>query len=122
MSNMLTVGTPSPAPKPTEEGALAITNATPEVGTVRKLGGISGSIGKGSTTKKKRIKTPRTIAIEKGASKNYDFVQAILTRTNINDNQDLDGLKKVLDLYDGKKASFDALLSTEKDFLAIEKH
>ena len=120
MSNMSTVGTPSPALKPAEEDALAITTVTPEVGTRRKLGGITGSLGKTTGTKKKRIKTARTIAIEKGATKNYDFVQAILTRTNIKDNQDLDGLKKLLDLYDGKKASFDALLSTEKD-LAIEK-
>ena len=53
---MSTVGTPSPALKPAEEDALAITTVTPEVGTRRKLGGITGSIGTNSTTKKKRVK------------------------------------------------------------------
>ena len=70
---MSTVGTPSPALKPAEEDALAITTVTPEVGTRRKLGGITGNISKTTGAKKKRIKTPRTIAISQGQTKNHDL-------------------------------------------------
>ena len=108
---MATVGTPSPALKAAQDDILAINTVTPEVGTRRKLGGITGSIGTGPT-KQKRVKSARSVAISHGATHNYDFVQAVLARTNIKDNKDLDGLKKLLDRYDDLSASFDATLET----------